>query len=270
MSRAFLASALIKTPTIKEKAMRREFLWLAFTAMLPLLVVGCGEYEPAGGGGQGGGGGGQEASPTDASSAESRQTSLQNVKRILSGMHAHHDAHRKLPPAVVVGPDGQTPHSWRVALLPYLGMRALYDQYRQDEPWDGPNNSKLLAQMPAFYRSPLDPPDSANTAYFVLVGPGTLFEGEEGTPFSRVIDGTSNTLCVVECKRDVPWTKPEDVPYDPNQPKRGLGGYYQGAFIFGTADGRSWLLDASIDVETLKNLITYADAQPIDFSRYQY
>lgn len=43
-------------------------------------------------------------------------------------------AHGHFPPPTVLGPDGKTPHSWRVAILPYLDQKALYDEYRFDEP----------------------------------------------------------------------------------------------------------------------------------------
>ena len=35
-------------------------------------------------------------------------------------------------------------HSWRVLLLPYLDRSDLYKAYDFTEPWDGPNNRKLL------------------------------------------------------------------------------------------------------------------------------
>ena len=65
----------------------------------------------------------------------------------------------------------------------------------------------------------------ASEAIFqVVVGPGTPFEPglickiPESFP-----DGTSNTLLVVEAGQAVPWSKPEDVVYDPNQPLPPLG-----------------------------------------------
>jgi hypothetical protein len=37
-------------------------------------------------------------------------------------------------------------HSWRVLLLPYLPQNVFYDQYDLDEPWNGPNNQRLLQE----------------------------------------------------------------------------------------------------------------------------
>src|SRR5262249_29159759 len=41
--------------------------------------------------------------------------------------------------------------SWRVAILPYIGQRALYQRFRLNEPWDSKHNKKLLAQMPKVF-----------------------------------------------------------------------------------------------------------------------
>jgi len=45
-------------------------------------------------------------------------------------------------------------HSWRVLLLPFLDQKPLFDQYRFDEPWDGPHNRKLVSQIQYAYRCP--------------------------------------------------------------------------------------------------------------------
>jgi hypothetical protein len=235
--------------------MKSTRCWSALVLILALLLAGCGD---------GGSGGGQMVSPSDPSSANARQTSYDNVRSIVRAMQGYHDTFGSFPAAVVIGPDGQTPHSWRVALLPFLEHRSLYDQYRQDEPWDGPNNSKLLAQMPDVYRSPFDPPDSTNAAYYVLSGPGAVFEGEKAMRVGDAKDGLANTLCVVESKRDVPWTKPEDIPYDPQQPLPKLGGYYEGAFFIGKADGAAVFLDASIGEAQFRALVSCAGREPLE------
>ena len=40
------------------------------------------------------------------------------------------------------------------------------------------------------------------------------------------MDGTSNTVLVVEAATAVPWTKPDELPYDPNGMLPSLGGHF--------------------------------------------
>ena len=113
-----------------------------------------------------------------------------NLKQIALAMHKYHDAHGHFPPAVVIGPDGKTPHSWRVELLPYLGLRVagdLYQGYKLDEPWDSEHNKQLIEKMPAVYGHD---DDSTNAAYFVFTGPGTPFGNTEGIRLQDIVDGT--------------------------------------------------------------------------------
>jgi hypothetical protein len=168
---------------------------------------------------------------------EKERESQRNLKSLSIAMHNYHDVHRHFPPAVVMGPDGKTPHSWRIELLPFLDQKHLYDQYRLYELWDSPHNKLLLAQMPDVLRSPFSDPKSTNSGYFALVGRGTIFEGKEGVKIRDVTDGTSNTLMFVEAKRDIPWTKPADIPFDPDKPAPQIGGFVKGHFTAACADG---------------------------------
>ena len=63
-----------------------------------------------------------DATPTTSGAAEQ---SSRNLFAILKALHHYHYEGRagRLPPAVVLGKDGKgtVPHSWRVAILPYLG-----------------------------------------------------------------------------------------------------------------------------------------------------
>ena len=47
--------------------------------------------------------------------------------------------------------------SWRVAILPDLGERELYEQFHLDEPWNSPHNLVLVGRMPKVYAHPADP-----------------------------------------------------------------------------------------------------------------
>ena len=68
-----------------------------------------------------------------------------HLKQIGLALHNYHDTYGSLPPAITRGPDGKPWHSWRILILPWLEQQDIYDRYRFDEPWDGPNNRKLHA-----------------------------------------------------------------------------------------------------------------------------
>ena len=165
-----------------------------------------------------------------------RLQSRKQLQEIQSAMLSFAQAGKRFPPAVLYGPDGKTPYSWRVALLPYLGQMDLYKQYNFDEPWDSPSNRKVLDQMPAAYRAPTEPADSKNACCFALVGPDTMLGGREGR---RLMDKPGHYRCIlfVEAKRAIPWTKPEDIAYDPKKPVPKLGGYYDGGYYAAIDDG---------------------------------
>ena len=76
-----------------------------------------------------------------ARQASVRTQSLNNLKQIAIALHNYHDTYKTFPAAVQLGPKN-TPRSWRVTILPFVEQRALYEQYRQDEPWDSENNKR--------------------------------------------------------------------------------------------------------------------------------
>jgi hypothetical protein len=126
--------------------------------------------------------------------------------------------------------DGTPLLSWRVLMLPYLGLQSLYSQFHLNEPWDSPHNLTLLPYMPAVLRSADDPLDTALTRVMTFVGPGAPFPASgttstRGPTFNEITDGTSATYMFVEAGRDVsaPWTKPADLPYYAANPRSQLG-----------------------------------------------
>ncbi len=180
--------------------------------------------------------------------------STNNIKQLALAMMIYVSDHKTFPPAFdyVYEKNGQklksnVPHSWRIDLLPYLEQQNLYNQYQFDEPWDSDANKKVLAQMPAVFRSPLDANNSTNTSYFVLTGPDTIFPDETPTPMRQIRDGTSNTILLVEAKRSIPWTKPEDIPYAADKPLPKLGGWIPGEFLTAFADGSVRSISATVD-----------------------
>jgi len=199
-----------------------------------------------------------------------RMQSVNNLKQIGLAMHNYAAANDHLPPPVLHGgKSGHVPYSWRVAILPFLEQSDLYNSYNFDEPWDGPNNRKLLERMPGIYGYPgPGGTDKTHTAYFVFTGPDTILGKGEKPSFADVTDGLSNTLMVVEARREVPWTKPEDIPFDPQVPLPQLGGFTPDGFNATFGDGSVRYIKKSIQPSVLKALITRASGEVIDSSSF--
>jgi hypothetical protein len=60
---------------------------------------------------------------------------------------------------------------------------------------------------------------------------------------------------LVEAKRDIPWTKPEDIDYDPAKPLPQLGGHFPGGFIAGFADGSVRWIAAQTPADAVRALL---------------
>lgn len=169
-----------------------------------------------------------------ARESSNRATCKCRLKQFGVALHNYHDAHGSFPPAFVLGPDGQKWHSWRVLLLPQLEQQKLFDEYRFDEPWDGPNNRKLIVKMPEIFACPSQPcptkkavllsigelgcagggpsVPSGFTSFAAAFGEDCVFRGVRPVSIKDITDGMSNTLLIGECTRTkIPWTKPDDI-----------------------------------------------------------
>jgi Protein of unknown function (DUF1559) len=176
-------------------------------------------------------------------------------------MHNYADDHHgRLPPAVVYGEDDEPLYSWRVLLLPYFEQNALYEQFHLDEPWDSPHNLALLAKMPGTYEAPGSKKSKVppyHTVCHVFVGKGTPFEGREGLRLPQDLpDGTSNTILVIEAGEPVPWTKPDDLVYDPYRPLPDLRSLFKDGFRVALGDGSTHWVTKQTSEATLRAAIT--------------
>ena len=199
--------------------------------------------------------------------AARRSLSTNRLKHIMLAMHNYHDVNKFFPPATVMGPDGKTPHSSRVALLPYLegeDSQALYDRYKFDEPWDSENNKAIIKDGAKYFGVTDEDGSVEDCSYFAIVGAGTVFDPAAGPIAIRgIIDGTSKTVGIVEAKRKIPWTKPEDIEYDADKPIPKLGGFFEGGFNSAYMDGSVHYLPLTLDEATLRALITRSGREAI-------
>ncbi len=205
-----------------------------------------------------------------------RSQSVNNLKQIglaFHNYHAYHAANNHFP-ASANRDRGKFPYSWRVAILPYINEQELFNQYRFDEPWNSPNNSKLIDRMPAIYAYPTwsgGPSSRSQTSYFVLTGDSTIGGTEGGATIAEITDGTSNTILAVESSQQVPWTKPEDIqvaPKDPTSLLPDLGGFTPEGFNVLFADGSVHFLKKSVRPNVLKALMTRNGGEVVSSDAY--
>jgi hypothetical protein len=192
-----------------------------------------------------------------------------SIKRIGHAIRDFHEGGGQLPPAVVTDKKGKPLYSWRVYLLPYLEEQLVYQAFKRDEPWDSPHNKKLLEETPHCYQPALggnDPP--GQTRYQAFVGPGTAFE-RPGLTWADLPDRGKKMMLVAEAADPVPWSKPEDMVYDPDGPLPALGGQYTKAVKFRGwhlwsvpgfnacfGDGSTRFISSKTDEKTLREMIS--------------
>ena len=140
-----------------------------------------------------------------------------NLQNIAQALHNYHAEHGSFPPAYVADEKGRPIHSWRVLILPYMEESRLYEKYRFDEPWDGPNNRKLASQMPALFRCPSHryQDDEFHTSYVAIVGPNSVFPGPDATRLEDISADLKETMLVADVnQRAVHWMSPDDLSPD--------------------------------------------------------
>jgi hypothetical protein len=198
-----------------------------------------------------------------------------NLRNIAIAMMNYHDVKKAFP---VVGAanfdDNGNPYlSWRVHILPYIEEQALYNKFHLDEPWDSPNNLPLLAEMPDVFRSPGDSASSTTTRLMTFTGKDASFgfrtagQDQTGPSLNNITDGASHTIMFVEAPADKAafWTKPDDLPFDKNNPLASLGTLldkFRAAFF----DAHTSILPSDISAETLSALVTRNGKEVVDSS----
>jgi hypothetical protein len=212
--------------------------------------------------------------------ARNRRKSLNNLRDIGAALQNFHSTYKRLPPAEICDGIGIPLLSWRVAILPYLGHKALYDQFKFDEPWNSKHNIKLLDKIPKVFAPVGVTTKEPGQTYYQGFLADPKLGSEFATAWETTLDeksplgawgaripasfpgGTSNTIWVVEAGNAVPWTKPVDLPYDPGKPLPKLGGMFKDGFSALFVDGSARFLPRDGDEKALRQWITRAVGQP--------
>ena len=105
-------------------------------------------------------------------------------------------------------------------------------------------------------------PGEAKTA---PVGEEMIFDDPSGAKMQRIVDGTSNTIMVLEAnpKSAVIWTKPDDLVIDQKKPLVNLAGQPNAGFNASFADGSVRFISESVDLKNFWWMLLMNDGNPI-------
>ena len=166
----------------------------------------------------------------------------------------YEQAYHCFPPAYISDKNGKPMHSWRVLILPFIEEQTLYKQYNFNEPWDGPNNKKLLAQRPSIFACPSDETslqDGVTTNYIAVVGNNALWRPGKPRSLAELAkhDQAKTTVMLVEtADSGINWTEPRDFCLDEPKtnglstlPVRISSRHSSNGFFFHDASAGAWV-----------------------------
>jgi len=211
--------------------------------------------------------------------AARRTATLNDIRQIGIACLKYESANQQFPSNISrENPEGGL--SWRVHILPFLGEDGsrIHSQFHLDEPWDSPHNKALLPLIPQAYQHPelqTDLPEGHTVFQMPTSGPEDelstiLIEGEPGTSFGGIGDGSSNTILVIEtdAQSAVPWTQPVDWRFDLNNPKRNLGNAFPSGTTIGMCDGSTLVCDTETTPdETVRAMFTRSGGEVVEIPR---
>ncbi len=175
-----------------------------------------------------------------------------------------------LPPAYVTDEEGRPMHSWR-AVVAARQDSEFAANYRFDEPWNSPNNSKLHGDVPKNFRCVADEDAPAGTTnYVAVVGSETMWPGATSRKLSDVTDGTSNTILVAEVVGlNIPWLEPRDLDFATmkfelnSRTGESIGSHHDGgANVWMASANRCWLPN-STSPDNVRALLTAAGGEQV-------
>ncbi|WP_417383301.1 DUF1559 domain-containing protein [Gimesia sp.] len=197
-------------------------------------------------------------------SEELRQ--FNHLKLLASAFHTYREKYGQFPLADEHLAENKPLLSWRVHLLPFVDQADLYNEFHLDESWDSPHNKTLLKKIPDIYQFDSQV-ELGNTQAMTFSGKLTPFAAGRGPKGRDITDGFINTIQFVVAAPDtaVPWTKPGDLPFDPENPVKALGNLTSPEFIAVIMDSSIRYVPQNIPAQELSHLIQHKDGNVINF-----
>ncbi|MEX0978189.1 MAG: DUF1559 domain-containing protein [Pirellulales bacterium] len=212
-----------------------------------------------------------------AREAARRNVCNNHMKQIGVALQSYHDVHKTFPPAYIADANGRPMHSWRVLILPFLEENEVYKKYDFNEPWDGPNNSKLSGQAPSVFTCPSSPDMNDQTNYVAVVGNETMWPGATAVKIRSIRDGLSRTIAVIETTGSgINWLEPRDLTLDEAllgikpQAAQGISSGHPGVVDALYGDGSVLFLPEDVPRESLRALFTINGKEDVDPSSFGF
>jgi prepilin-type processing-associated H-X9-DG protein len=191
------------------------------------------------------------------------------LRRIGLALQEYHDIHGSFPPAFVADERGRPMHSWRVLILePWLetSLKIANIDYRWDEPWNSPQNRKLIDEWPTSRPyGCLYAETGPFTNYVMITGAGLFSDGPHGSTRDDITDGLSQTIAVVEVRDSgIEWTEPRDLSFTDfvaqvnADPAKSISSPHIGGAMVLMADGSTRFLGEDLSPEELRSMLTTA------------
>ena len=140
-----------------------------------------------------------------AREAAKRMEKMNNFRQIAIGIHNYYDVFDRCPFPETEGGDTSKDLSWRVSVLQFSDGYATYDKFNVDQAWNSATNLPLSKQAPGVFGMG---EKGANTnACWIKAS-------DKPVKFQNIIDGTSNTIMLMENPKKVTWSKPGDLSMD--------------------------------------------------------
>jgi hypothetical protein len=204
--------------------------------------------------------------------ASPRASSLDNLKNIVTAVHAYHGRGGTLPVAATWSRESppMALHGWQTWLLPDVDSRALFDRIDKSRSWDNPANRPYFQQRVGDYLNPhftdMNDSDGWGLSHYTANSRVVV----DGAPFrlDQVTDGLATTILFGEISENLPpWGRPHNV----RDPAAGLnagpqtfgGPWPDGSTQVSFVDGRVKLLNADIDPAVLRALATPAGGESV-------
>jgi prepilin-type processing-associated H-X9-DG protein len=199
-----------------------------------------------------------------------------SMKQLALGLLNYADKQGHFPPAFVSDSLGRPLHSWRTLLLPEVEEGKLYSRYDLSQPWDSPQNSKVIQANLACYECPVDEnAATSTTSYVAVIAPGSVWSVPGGAKLSQITDGPANTILLVEMKNSgIKWAEPRDLDLS-NLPPGTTKQYllhslsnHAGGFNAVFADAHVEFIPETIPWADFEAMLTIAGGEKVDRSKW--